>query len=1019
MALLARPGFALAGDGAWGVDIDGNWSDATKWAGSMVADGAGNTATFNTNITALRTVTVDANHTLGGLVFGNANSWNSNNWALGGSSTLTLANGGSAPSITCWPLKSAGNSACTISAPLSAVNGFTMAGTGTLWLNGNNSGLGGTLTIASGRVFNYNANGLGTLNVSIAAGSYLSFWTGGTFAGNFTLNGLGGVIDGQTKNTLYADNSTGANVVLNGTVTLNVTSDVGGSTTNASITFKGPVTGPGGLIKQTSSSLILSGMSTFTGGITINGGMLTIGGAGQLGSGTYAANITNNGANNGAFNYNSSADQTLSGSISGSGALIQSGPGKLTLSGANTYCGLTAINGGTLALGASGSLGNTVELTISAGATLDVSALNSYALNGSTWLNASGTGTAIGSTAAAIEAAPNGTVSLACCPLDLNYDGQHPAFYISQGTLLLNGNTFILNSSAPLAPGIYTIIQQSAGSIVASGPFSVCGTAIGAGLSGSISVSGGNVNLVVQNANPTTSSPTYATWCMIWDDHNQSWWNPTNSEGATSFMGTYPSIDWANNSYVLSSLDCIRENGVSVLICDLTNGWGWLDSRVQYVQSLAAAKAMKVCVAVAYQSTGFFETNQCADVWDMFAGPSAPFTSTYLTEDGKPIIVCYCVPTQFDSLVASTGTNRQNFTLVWGAGESGSNSINAWGWQLKPSVGAIASTNSVFVTSSIKYTQTNGNPVPISPDAWRKSLAWLDYSFSVASGSHPAFVIVGSFDDVNERNGWMQCDTTLCTNGLQMLDITGAISTTNYYNRVRQWILGTPLSISGGSIPDGCYVVRNQSSEILMNIPNSIGTNYGYAGLSLVQSIPGTNSVLDNYFMFYHLGNNIYHIISLDSGLALESPNNNSGAQIVQDWDSTAMCQRWTLIATNDSYYLQNLASGKVLDVAGAITAGTAVVQNPMTNGLASQQWTLGLVARIGSPPPVLTARQAGEDVQLSWPLGYAGYILQKQSRIAGLSSSPGAWLDVGGVVSNSYSESLTNRNCFYRLKSQ
>ncbi len=89
-------------------------------------------------------------------------------------------------------------------------------------------------------------------------------------------------------------------------------------------------------------------MNTYTDNTTISGGPLTIGSAGQLGSGTYAANITNNTA----FNYGSSAAQTLSGMISGTGSLTNSGSGTLTLSGtaANIYSGLTTVSAGTLTL---------------------------------------------------------------------------------------------------------------------------------------------------------------------------------------------------------------------------------------------------------------------------------------------------------------------------------------------------------------------------------------------------------------------------------------------------------------------------------------------------------------------------------------------------------------------------------------------------------------------------------------------------------------------------------------------
>src|ERR1035437_5963412 len=147
---------AHAASGSWSVDTNGNWSDPTKWIGGTVADGAGNTATFNVNITANRTTTLDSARTMGGLVFGNSGSYigTAQSWTIGGSSTLTLDNSGSSPTITCWPLRSAGNSACNVNVPLNGTHGFTAQGTGTLWLNGNNSALSGTLAISAGRVFN-------------------------------------------------------------------------------------------------------------------------------------------------------------------------------------------------------------------------------------------------------------------------------------------------------------------------------------------------------------------------------------------------------------------------------------------------------------------------------------------------------------------------------------------------------------------------------------------------------------------------------------------------------------------------------------------------------------------------------------------------------------------------------------------------------------------------------------------------------------------------------------------------
>ncbi len=67
------------------------------------------------------------------------------------------------------------------------------------------------------------------------------------------------------------------------------------------------------------AALTLTGVNTYSGGTRIGGGTLTIGGAGQLGSGTYAAVIDNAGQ----LLHNSSANQTLSGAIAGTGKVVK------------------------------------------------------------------------------------------------------------------------------------------------------------------------------------------------------------------------------------------------------------------------------------------------------------------------------------------------------------------------------------------------------------------------------------------------------------------------------------------------------------------------------------------------------------------------------------------------------------------------------------------------------------------------------------------------------------------------
>ena len=133
------------------------------------------------------------------------------------------------------------------------------------------------------------------------------------------------------------------------------------------LTVPGLVSGPEQLTKIGSGTLILSNpTNTYQGGTTLNGGILTLGGVGSLGTGdlaigldgtagstlrfnfagTYAGNI--NHAASATFDTNTNA-VTLSGVVSGNGAtLTKAGGGTLTLSAANTYSSNTVVSNGTL-----------------------------------------------------------------------------------------------------------------------------------------------------------------------------------------------------------------------------------------------------------------------------------------------------------------------------------------------------------------------------------------------------------------------------------------------------------------------------------------------------------------------------------------------------------------------------------------------------------------------------------------------------------------------------------------------
>jgi autotransporter-associated beta strand protein len=130
---------------------------------------------------------------------------------------------------------------------------------------------------------------------------------------------------------------------------------------------------------------------------------LTFGAVGLTGASTFLVN--NNGVVNGlltlgAINndvntvtFDGSGSSTVTGAIGGganSGGVTKNGTGTLTLTAANTYTGNTMVSNGTLALASSGQVTGTTNVTIAAGATLDVSAIAPWTLGSGQTLSGSG-----------------------------------------------------------------------------------------------------------------------------------------------------------------------------------------------------------------------------------------------------------------------------------------------------------------------------------------------------------------------------------------------------------------------------------------------------------------------------------------------------------------------------------------------------------------------------------------------------------------------------------------------------
>ncbi|ALM85474.1 hypothetical protein ASB57_23125 [Bordetella sp. N] len=321
-----------------------------------------------------------------------------------------------------------GNNNLALNGALAGNGGLIKSGQGTLTLGGANGYLGGT-TLVGGTLALGNAGALGT--------------------GALTVSGPGTL---QNNSAMTVGNL----VTLNGDLAIVNATDL--ALTNT-------ISGAGALTKTGAGTLTLSGANTYGGGTALGGGGVIVGNNTALGTGTVTVNapttlqssaavglsnivILNGPAN--TLTVGGANDLALNGSVNGSGRLIKTGAGTLTLGGANNYSGGTTLSGGTVNLASPTSFG-TGAITVNAATTLNslgglgignavtlttapltVTGPNALALNG-----------AVGGTGSLVK---NGTGSLTLGATN-NYSG---------GTVL-NAGTLVAGASGALGSGALTV----------------------------------------------------------------------------------------------------------------------------------------------------------------------------------------------------------------------------------------------------------------------------------------------------------------------------------------------------------------------------------------------------------------------------------------------------------------------------------------------------------------------------------------------------------------------------------
>jgi autotransporter-associated beta strand protein len=344
---LTSPGSLTLANGTLTISsstTNSSISGAITGSGGLTKNGSSSLTISNNNSGYSGTTTIGA----GTLLIGNDGALGSGNLQLGQSgvtATITIA--------------STDSTARTISNELSNLAGSTFnltlgqssGGTGNLTFSGTGSTtLGATRTFTVLNTSTFDGVFAGTSSSALTkSGTGTMILTGNsTYGGTTTIN-AGTLQIGAGGGTGSIDSPT---IVNNSALLVNRT---------GSLTLSGNMSGTGILTKNGSGTLVLTGNNTYGGTTTINAGTLEIGASGQLGGGSYAGNIVMNGA----FTYNSTADQTLSGQLSGVGNLNKYGSGTLTLSGSNTRLGnlnmglnSPSLTGGTVKLAHNNAIGS-------------------------------------------------------------------------------------------------------------------------------------------------------------------------------------------------------------------------------------------------------------------------------------------------------------------------------------------------------------------------------------------------------------------------------------------------------------------------------------------------------------------------------------------------------------------------------------------------------------------------------------------------------------------------------------
>jgi autotransporter-associated beta strand protein len=878
--------------------------------------------------------------------------------------------------------------------------------------------------------------GLGTLTLTGA-----SIYTGATAINGGTLQLGNGGATGTLSTSSAISVGTGATFAVNRNNAVTQGTD-----------FKNaPITGLGGFAQLGSGNTTLNAANSYSGPTTISAGTLTIGGAGMLGSGSYAGAITNNGA----LNYNSSAIQTLSGIISGTG--------------------LITVSSGEIKFSTAGSA--TAPITTAAGATSGVLA----ASTGGQWVN-TGNLTYQNSSVMHIDFS-SFTPSTTTAPMN-----------VANLTL----GTGLTMTISDLAPGFAVSQNYPLVTWTGSGPADATAfttLVLPGGISGNLTVSG---NTLYLNVTANTGALTWNTASGTWDTTTSNWLsggvatayadnvdsvtfddaagvigNPTVTLNST-FSPAGMLMSSTNHSYTISGSGGISGNAALVLgpantqTLTLSTSDSYTGGTVVNAGTLVLGSANAIGTGTLTLSGGNLDSsvadlvnaNNNAQSWNadftfvgsqnlnLGTGAVTPSTNRQVTVTANTLTVGGAIGGAFSLTTAGAGTLELSGVNTYAGNTtvsngtllvSGTGDLYSAGQPTSPTTVSVASGAQIILSGTVNnalglgpncnwivsgtINSTGGAAQTLPPTVTLNNgtLTGNDnasYGAFYAAGSTPPTITAnGANNSINVpiigTTATITFNTPLATDALTNsaaigigIRVTGGVTKTG---------LGT-VTLTGANIYTGFTTISN--GTLTIGDPGQLGggtyaaaiTNYGVfnysssASQTLSGNIAGTGSLVMN---------------SVGATLTLSGTNTYTG-NITISAGTLELAQSFATLATSSTV---TIASGAQLqlDVASVTNQVGRLVTNGVAagNGLYSSANSSGFITGSGylqvaapSGPAMLTSSVSGGVLSLSWPAGQ-GWLLEYATNLVSTN-----WLPVtdSSVSSTNITIDPTQPSVFYRL---